>query len=92
MPENLLEKIGFVASIVLPLWNIPLVWRIVKRKSSKDISVSWALGVWCCILLMAPNGLASKDMTFKAFTIMNLIFFTMVVLATVIYRKGNKNE
>ena len=71
----------------MPLFNIPLIIRIVKRKSSKDISLVWALGVWVCILLMAPAGFVSEDMVLKAFNISNLTFFTLVVLVSVKYRK-----
>ena len=56
----MIRKIGLVAAIIMPLWNIPLIMKIVKRKSSKDISLYWALGfgfVW------------------RVFNIMNFIFF-----------------
>lgn len=83
------EKAGLVAAVVLPLWNIPMIARIIKRKSSQDISLSWALGVWICFILMFPNGLKSPDMTWRVFNIVNMVFFTSVVLVTVKYRKGS---
>ncbi|MDZ4243345.1 MAG: hypothetical protein U1D99_11005 [Candidatus Omnitrophota bacterium] len=86
--DGWIEKIGFVAAVVLPLWNIPLVWRIVKRRSSQDISLAWAVGVWICIILMFPAGLKSPDATWRVFNIMNTVLFTTVVLATLRFRKG----
>ena len=87
------EKIAFIAAIVLPLWNIPLIIRIIKRKSSKDISIYWVLGVWICFLLMAPEAFRSSDPVWRVFNIMNLILFTAVVIVVLIYRKsGNKHE
>ena len=86
--QELIKTIGFIAAVVLPLWNIPLVIKIIKRRSSKDISLSWALGVWVCILLMFPSGIISKDLTWKAFNIVNLVLFTAVVITTLKYRKG----
>ena len=81
------EKIAFIAAIVLPLWNIPLIVRIIKRKSSRDISIYWTLGVWVCFLLMAPAAFISPDPVWRAFNIMNLILFTAVVIVVLAYRK-----
>jgi uncharacterized protein with PQ loop repeat len=83
----MIERIGLVASIVMPLWNIPLIVKIVRRKSSQDISMSWLLGVWICSILMAPSGFVSKDMVWRCFNIVNLFLFTGVVVAVWRYRK-----
>lgn len=80
------EKIGLVASVVLPLWNIPLIIRIRKRQSSKDLSLSWTLGVWVCFLLMLPAGLMSQDVVFKTFSVMNMAMFSAVVVTVLRYR------
>ncbi len=85
---TLVEQVGLVASIGLPLWNIPLIIRIVKRKSSEDISLSWAVGVWVCILLMAPSGFTSSDIVWRTFNYTNLLLFTGVAFVTVKYRNG----
>ncbi len=83
----MLDKIALVAAIALPLWNIPLMIRIVQRKSSADISLMWALGVWVCIILMAPSGIKSTDFVWKVYNIVNLFFFTGVVATVLIYHK-----
>lgn len=83
-----IEMIGLAASVIMPLWNIPLILRIIKRKSSADISLSWVMGVWICALFMAPSGFMSKDIVWRCFNIMNLILFTGVVIAVLRYRKG----
>jgi uncharacterized protein with PQ loop repeat len=80
--------IAIIAAIVLPLWNIPLIVRIIKRKSSKDISLFWAIGVWVCFLLMAPSGFTSTDIVWRVFNIVNLILFSAVVVAVLIYRNS----
>ena len=82
------EQMGLVASVSLPLWNIPLIIKIVKRRSSADISMSWVMGVWVCSLLMLPSGLLSKDIVLKTFSVVNILFFTGVMIAAVKYRKG----
>jgi|GEM_PF-175710 len=84
----MIEKIGLVAAIALPLWNIPLIIRIIQRKSSKDISMSWALGVWTCLLLMAPSGFVSKDIVWRVFNVLNFFLFSGVMVFVLIYRKG----
>ena len=83
-----INTMGMIAAVVLPLWNIPLIMKIIKRRSSGDISLSWALGVWVCILLMAPSGLTSSDQVWRTFNMVNLVLFTGVVAVTLKYRKG----
>ena len=84
---SVLEIISLVSAVVMPLWNIPLIMRIVKRRSSEDISLAWALGVWVCILLMAPSGFQSKDIVWRTFNVTNLILFTAVVFFVLKYHK-----
>lgn len=82
---DILYKIGTWAGALLPIFNVPLIVRIFRRKSADDISLVWVFGVWGCILLMSPTALTSPDMAFRAFGLMNLIFFTGVVVVTVKY-------
>jgi uncharacterized protein with PQ loop repeat len=86
------KTIALIAALILPLWNIPLIVRIVKRKSSQDISTHWAIGVWSCFLLMAPEGLRSVDLVWKTFNIVNLVVFTAVVVTVLIYKKGDRKR
>ena len=81
-----IEKLGVVSGVVLPLFNIPLIWRLIRRKSSADFSVSWAVGVWICIVLMTPQALRSHDLAFKSFGIVNLLFFSFVTFFVLKYR------
>ena len=76
--ENWVEKVGMASAIALPFFNIPLIVRLVRRKSSADFSLSWALGVWVCILFMTPQGLRSTDVSFRAYSAVNIVFFTIV--------------
>lgn len=88
----MMQKVAFIAAIVLPLWNIPLIVRIVKRRSSRDISMYWALGVWTCFILMAPSAFISADPVWKAFNIANLILFSLVVVFVLTYRKPRPDK
>ncbi len=83
----MMQKIALAAAVILPLWNIPLIVRIVKRKSSKDLSLFWAFGVWVCLVFMAPSGFTSSDMVWRAFNIVNFILFSLVVIFVLAYRK-----
>ena len=82
----MVKLIGFIAAVLLPLWNIPLILRIHRRRSSTDISVPWALGVFTCLLLMLPSALTSPDLTFRIFGILNVILFGAVVVQVVRFR------
>ncbi len=84
-----IEIVGIVAGGTLPLFNIPLILRLVKRKSAEDFSISWAVGVWVCILLMTPQALRSQDLAFRAYGIVNIFFFSAVVFLVLKYRSRN---
>lgn len=86
-----MEQISLIAAVVLPFFNIPLIIKVIQRRSSRDISLSWALGVWVCILLMAPSGFKSEDMVWRVFNYVNIVFFTAVVIVVLRYRNGGKN-
>ena len=85
--QKMLTKIALIAAVILPLWNIPLIVRIIKRKSSEDISIYWALGIWICFVLIAPSGFISRDLVWGVFNITDFIFFSIVVVVVLAYRK-----
>jgi len=89
---SIIEILGLVCAIGMPFWNIPLIARIIKRRSSADISLAWALGVWVCIILMAPSGFQSKDIVWRTFNIVNLVMFSAVVFFVLKYRKGPSRD
>ncbi|MDD2866191.1 MAG: hypothetical protein WC409_06240 [Candidatus Omnitrophota bacterium] len=74
-----MKTIALIAAVVLPLWNIPLIVKIHRRRSAEDFSRSWALGVWVCLALMFPAAMRSDDIVFKTYSIVNIILFSMVV-------------
>lgn len=90
--HNMIHKIALITAVILPLWNIPLIIRIIKRKSSRDISVYWAVGVWICLALMAPSAFVSKDIVWRVFNIINFILFSLVVISVLAYRNNGGNH
>ena len=82
----MIETIALIASITLPIWNIPLIVRMISRKSSDDVSVAWAVGVWVSFALMAPQGFTSDDIVWKVFNITNLAMFSFVTATVLFYR------
>lgn len=88
----MMQKIAFIAAIALPMWNIPLIMRIIKRRSSNDISLYWAFGVWICLLLMAPEAFVSVDPVWRAFNIANLILFSAVIFVVLAYRNRENSK
>lgn len=81
-----MKTLAFIAAVILPFWNIPLLWRMEKRRSSADISCWWACGVETCLLLMFPAALNSTDIVYKTFSIINIIFFTAIVVEVMRFR------
>ena len=83
-----LELLALVASVVMPLWNIPLIVKIFRRKSSNDLSLSWVWGVWACMLLMLPWAILTNELVLKVFSFVNFILFSGVLVAVMKYRQG----
>lgn len=82
-----MEIVGMLGALSMPIWNIPLIARIVKRKSSRDISLAWVIGVWVCVLAMLPSSIVSSDRVLKIFGITNAIAFTLVFIMVLKYHK-----
>jgi len=72
----------------MPFWNIPLVIKIWRRRSSRDISLLWVVGIWICIMGMLPAAIVSKDWVFKSFGVVNAVLFTSVLFTAFKFRNG----
>jgi uncharacterized protein with PQ loop repeat len=83
-----LKTISFWAAVILPLWDIPLMVRIIQRKSSQDISLGWAFGLWSSSVLMAPSAFIAGDKTAMGFNLVNVTMLTAVLIVVFKYRKG----
>jgi hypothetical protein len=83
--------LALVASVVMPLFNIPLIVKIVRRKSSDDLSLSWLFGIWGCIVLMLPWALVTEEVVLRVFGIMNFLLFSVVVITVLKYRHGTSD-
>ena len=82
-----IQILGLVASVVLPFFNIPLMARMIRRKSSDDLSLVWVAGVFVCIVATLPAAWKSTDLIFKVYQIINVIFFSGVVFLAFYFRR-----
>ena len=85
------ESIALVASVVMPLWNIPLIVKIIQRRSSSDMSLAWAWGVWVCMALMLPWAMVTRDNVLRVFSFVNFTLFSGVVITVVKYYRRAKD-
>ena len=83
---GLIGTLGLIGAAAMPFCNIPLILRILKRKSSQDISLGWVAGVEICVLAMLPSSLMSGDPVLKIFGVTNAVFFTCVFAVVWLYR------
>jgi hypothetical protein len=83
------KTIGFWAGVMLPLWDIPLIVHVIKRKSSQDISMAWAAGIWGTAVMMTPSAFISGDKMAIGFNTVNVTMLTAVLIVVFKYRKGN---
>lgn len=84
------DTIGLWAGIALPLWDIPLIVRIIKRKSAQDISLVWMWGLWASSVLMAPSAFVVGNKIAIAFNIVNVITLTFVLVIVLKYHRGHQ--
>ncbi len=82
------EQIGILAGAALPLFNIPLIMKLLTRKSSKDYSMVWVIGCWACAILMFPAAIMGDDIAFKVFCTVNVVLFSIVTFLVIKYRNG----
>lgn len=94
--DGWMQQMAMVGGLVLPLFNVPLILAIRKRRSSEGLSMTWALGVWVCIVMMTPQALRSEDIAFRVYGVVNIIFFTIAVFYILKYRRplprGNQEK
>ena len=83
--ENLSRILGTLGAALMPLCNIPLIARIIRRKSADDISLGWVIGVEICVLAMLPSSLHSVDPVLRIYGISNSIFFSIVTAVVCFY-------
>jgi len=89
---RIIQAIGMLSGIIMPLFNIPLILRIVRRRSSGDISLVWVIGVWSCVIAMLPSSLQSPDPVLVAFGIINSFFFSAVFFTVLYFHRDVKNR
>lgn len=87
-----MKTLGMVCAVLMPFFDIPLIWRVVQRKSSEDISLIWVCGIEACILGMLPAGLMSEDSILWAFSIVNAVLFTAAFVVVLWYHPAVRNR
>lgn len=92
MTPELAQTLGFAAALFMPICNIPLIIKIIKRKTSNDISLFWVSGVELCVLAMLPSSLYSSDLVLKIFGLTNAFFFSIVTLVVWVYHHKNGRD
>ncbi|TMA08122.1 MAG: hypothetical protein E6J89_15450 [Deltaproteobacteria bacterium] len=88
----MIQTLGLVSGIIMPFFNIPLIVRVIRRRSSADISLVWAVGAWICVMGILPSSLQSPDPVLLAFGVVNAIFFTGVFVSVLYFHPSVKKS
>ncbi len=83
----MLETTALITSIILPFFNIPLIYRISKRRSAEDVSAIWSIGVFVCFIIIEPYALLSGDIVFAVFNSLNIAFFIIINILIFRFRR-----
>jgi uncharacterized protein with PQ loop repeat len=84
------DNISFWAAVALPFWDIPLILRIIRRKSAADISLVWMWGIWATSVMMAPSAFMSGEKSAIGFNIVNVVMLTILLIVVIKYQKGKE--
>jgi hypothetical protein len=90
--ESAAQILGMLSGILMPFFNIPLILRIVRRRSSQDISLAWVIGVWACVAGMVPASLISSDLVLYTFGVVNVVFFSGVLIAVLYFHPSVRSR
>ena len=88
----MIQTLGMVNGNIMPFFNIPLIVRIVRRRSSEDISLFWVVGAWICVMGMVPQSLQSPDPVLMMFGIVNGLFFTGVFVSVLFFHPAIRKK
>lgn len=81
----MIQTLGMVSGIMMPLFNLPLMLRVIRRRSSQDISLVWVIGVWFCVMGLLPSSLQSLDPILFAFGVVNALLFSGVFFSVLYF-------
>jgi uncharacterized protein with PQ loop repeat len=81
----MIQILGMVSGIMMPFFNLPLMLRIIRRRSSQDISLVWVVGVWFCVMGLLPSSLQSPDPILFAFGVVNALLFSGVFFSVLYF-------
>ena len=88
----MIKILGVTCGILMPFFNIPLIIRILRRRSSDDISLVWAIGAWVCVMGMLPSSLESSDVVLRYFGVVNGLFFTGVFVSVLFFHTSMRGK
>jgi uncharacterized protein with PQ loop repeat len=77
----MIQTLGMMSGILMPFFNLPLILRIIRRRSSEDISLVWVVGVWFCVMGLLPSSLQSPDPILFTFGVVNALLFSGVFVS-----------
>jgi hypothetical protein len=86
------QILGMLSGVLMPFFNIPLILRIARRRSSEDISLTWVIGVWFCVVGMVPASVLSPDVVLYTFGIVNAVFFSGVLFAVLYFHPAVRKK
>lgn len=81
----MVQAVGIASAILMPFFNLPLMLRIIRRRSSEDISLVWVVGVWICVMGLLPSSLQSPDRILFAFGVVNAVLFSGVFFSVLYF-------
>ena len=79
------KALGMASAVLMPFFDIPLMARVIRRRSSEDISLVWVVGIEACILGMLPSSVISVDPILRVFGVVNAVLFSAAFLAVLWY-------
>ncbi|MDD2515775.1 MAG: SemiSWEET family transporter [Candidatus Gracilibacteria bacterium] len=86
MKENITLFVGIVAGILNAIQFIPQVVKVIKTKSTKDISIETFIISITAMILRLAYGVLRQDPVIMMFNVFTITFATVILFYKIKYR------
>jgi MtN3 and saliva related transmembrane protein len=86
------DILGYTGGIILSVQMIPQIFKIIKTKSTKDISTGFLILNVCGLTLMSAYGFIRNDLPLCIPTSLSLFMTSIVLFLQILYLRNIPSE
>lgn len=82
------KELGYICSMIVPVFHIPLIMKLVRKKSSQEWSLLSVIGFWIATLGIQPWALMTDDRALTILNTLSLMFISVELVLVIKYRRN----